>query len=252
MIKKLLFYVAIFATPFLVKAQCGPSYGDNANFDSAGTSVGISFTLSSTCGGTLTSITFSSGFTVSPSGPDNTIGYATVRLYEGNGLAGNVLGTLTNVELNSTDTFDFSALMISMNPSAQYTVMLSDFTLPVSTGRGFNTPWFPPYTGGSLYMNDIERPGEHLAFSVNIDDSTLSTSDVDIEETNVKVYPNPTTNSIQLTSLKQEEKYTIIDISGRRILQGTIKQNESIDVQHLNKGIYFIQLKKQILKFIKN
>lgn len=252
MTKKLLVFLVFISTSLFLKAQCGPSYSDNANFDSAGSSVGISFTTDNACSGTLTSITFSSGFTVQPSSPTNTIGYATVRLYEGNGLAGNVLGTLNNVELNNTGVFDFSALMIAMSASTQYTIIVSNFTLPTSTGRGFNTPWFPAYTGGSLYMNDVERPGEHLAFSVNIDDSTLSVNDVDTSETHVRVYPNPAVNSIQLRSLKQQGNYTILDLYGKKVLEGKVNINEAINVEQLNKGIYFIQLEKKVLKFIKN
>lgn len=252
MTKKLLVFFAFLSATFFLNAQCGPSYSDNANFDSAGSSVGISFTTDNTCAGTLTSITFSAGFTVQPSGPTNTIGYATVRLYEGDGLAGNVLGTLTNEELTANGIFDFSSLMISMSASTQYTIMVSDFTLPTSTGRGFNTPWFPPYTGGSLYMNDVQRPGEHLAFSVSIDDSTLSVNDVDSGETTVRVYPNPAVNSIQLTALKQPENYTILDVYGKKVLEGTVSGNEVINIEQLNKGIYFIQLKKKVLKILKN
>lgn len=163
--KNYLFFIAVL-TALMVKAQCGPSYSDNSNYDSAGNSVGISFTTDIACGGTLTSITFNSGFSAS----SNSI--ATVRLYEGSGLSGNLLAELPNIDVTSTSTFDFSALMISMATASQYTVMVSDFTLPTTTGRGFNTPWYPPYTGGSLYMNDVERPGEHLAFSIEIQENT--------------------------------------------------------------------------------
>lgn len=251
MSKKLLAFWALVCTSFFLNAQCGPSYSDNANFDNAGSSIGISFTTDASCGGTLTSITFNAGFTVFPASPTNTIGYATVRLYEGNGLAGNVLGTLNNVELNSTDTFNFAPLMITMNASSQYTIIVSDFTLITSTGRGFNTPWVPPYTGGSLYRDGVEQPGQHLAFSVNIDDSTLSTTEVALQETEVHVYPNPATNVIQLTALKQEETYTILDISGRKMTQGTWKPNAYINVEKFRRGMYFIQLEKKVLKFIK-
>ncbi len=251
MTKKLLVFFAFLSATLFLNAQCGPSYSDNANFDSAGSSVGISFTTDNACAGTLTSITFSSGFTVQPSGPTNTIGYATVRLYEGNGLGGTVLGTLTNEELTANGIFDFSSLMISMSASTQYTIIVSDFTLPTSTGHGFNTPWVPNYTGGALYMNDTERPGEHLAFSVSIDDSTLSVNDVDSRETTVRVYPNPAVNSIQLTALKQLENYTILDVYGKKVLEGTVSGNEVINIEQLNKGIYFIQLKKKVLKILK-
>ena len=250
MMKKLLVFFAAISMPFFLNAQCGPSYSDNANFDSAGTSTGISFTTDGTCSGRFTSFTFNSGFSSQPTGPGQT-GFATVRLYEGNGLGGTVLGTLTNVDIDANSTFDFSAQMISINASSQYTIIVSDFTLPTLTGRGFNGPFFPPYTGGILYRNGTAQPGEHLAFSVIIDDSTLGVNDVDANETKVKVYPNPATNSIQLTSLKQQENYTILDISGRKVLAGIVSENEAINIQQLSKGIYFIQLEKRVLKFIK-
>lgn len=251
MTKKLLVLFAFLSATLFLNAQCGPSYSDNANFDSAGTSVGISFTTDGACTGTLTSFTFNSGFSPQPTGPGQT-GFATVRLYEGDGLGGNVLGTLTNIDVGASGTFDFSALMISISASSQYTIIVSDFTLPTLTGRGFNGPFFPNYTGGTLYRNDVAQPGEHLAFSVNIDNSTLSVDDVDANETKIHVYPNPATNSIRLTSLKQQENYTILDISGRKVLAGIINENEVINVEQLTKGIYFIQLEKKVLKFIKN
>lgn len=251
MTKKLLVFLAFMSASLFLKAQCGPSYGDNANFDSAGNSIGISFTVDAACGGNLNSITISSGFTVFPSSPTNTIGYATVRLYEGNGLAGNVLATLTNVELNSTDTFDFSALAISMNPSSQYTIIISDFTLPTNTGRGFNTPWYPNYTGGSLYRDGVEQPGQHLAFSVSIDNSTLSVDNFETENKRTTIFPNPTVSYIQIKGLVTRENYTIVDMSGKAILNGIVQKDGRINVEKLSQGMYFIQLEKHVLKFVK-
>lgn len=235
-----------------MNGQCGPSYGDNANFDSAGSSVGISFTTDSSCSGMLTSITIDSGFAIQPTSPDDTEGFATIRLYEGNGLSGTVLATLTNVNIGITDTFDFSALMIPMNTASQYTVIFSEFTLPTLTGRGFNTPWVPPYTGGSLYMNDVERPGEHLAFSVNINNATLSIDDIVRADKHIQIYPNPTANTIQLTALKEIENYIIFDVHGKKVLEGNVQEHQKITVEHLQKGIYFIQLYEETLQFIKN
>lgn len=251
MTKKLLTFVMLISASLFLNAQCGPSYSDNANFDSAGNSTGISFTTDGACGGILTSITFSSGFSVQPTGPGNTIGQAIVRLYEGDGLGGTILGTLNIADIGASSTFDFSALMISINASSQYTIIVSDFTLPTLTGRGFNNPWFPNYTGGVLYRDGTGQIGEHLAFSVNIDNSTLSVNDIDANETKVKVYPNPAVNTIKLTSLAQQENYTIFDISGKKVLQGIVNVNEPIYIQQLTKGMYFIQLEKRVLKFVK-
>ncbi|WP_053002464.1 T9SS type A sorting domain-containing protein [Kordia jejudonensis] len=251
MTKKILAFVMLISASLFLNAQCGPSFSDNSNFDAAGNSTGISFTTDGTCSGILTSITFNSGFSVIAASPDNMIGQAIVRLYEGDGLGGTVLGTLNIADIGASTTFDFSALMISMNTSSQYTIIVSDFTLPTLTGRGFNGPFSTNYTGGVRYRNGVAQIGEHLAFSVNIDDSTLSVTDVDTAEMKLRVYPNPATNSIQLTALQKTENYTILDISGKKVVEGIVNENEPIYIKQLTKGIYFIQLEKRVLKFIK-
>jgi len=247
MTKKLRTFFVLFGTILSMNAQCGPSYADNASPRSVNDSVGISFTTDATCAGILTSIAideFNSFI-----GPVTNV---VVRLYAGNGTGGSVLGELTGVNLASNNTFDFSAQNIVMVASTQYTVIVDVTGSAFSVGiqYGFNTA-FNSYTGGSLFDDGVEMPGLHIDFAVSIDNSTLSVNDVDANNTKVRAYPNPATNSIQLTSLKQQENYSILDIYGRKVLEGTVKGNETIHIQQLNKGIYFVQLEKRVLKFIK-
>ncbi|WP_430410534.1 T9SS type A sorting domain-containing protein [Kordia sp.] len=118
---------------------------------------------------------------------------------------------------------------------------------------GFGSPFdpIPAYTNGSLVVDGVEDTDSDCEFMVHIDNSTLSINDINTNEIELYVYPNPATNSIQFTSLKQEENYTIFDISGRKIRAGIVSENKAINIQQLRKGIYFVQLKKQVLQFIK-
>jgi len=247
MTKKLLSFLALFSATLFMNAQCGPSYSDNASPRSVNNSIGISFTTDASCAGILTSIAVDEFNDFQ--GPVSNV---VVRLYAGNGTGGSVLGELTGINLSSNNTFDFSAQNIAMAASTQYTVIVdvSASTFGVGVQYGFNTPW-NAYVGGSLFDNGVEMPGLHIDFAVVIDNSTLSVNDVEANQTKVRAYPNPATNSIQLTSLQQKENYIILNVYGKKIAQGTVKENEAINIQQLSKGIYFIQLEKRVLKFIK-
>lgn len=81
----------------------------------------------------------------------------------------------------------------------------------------------------------------------NID--TLSTED--IEENNFKVYPNPTTEFINLPSELLGEDYKIYTILGREVDHGKIESTKLL-VESLSEGIYFLKIKRYTpVKFIK-
>jgi uncharacterized protein (TIGR02145 family) len=72
------------------------------------------------------------------------------------------------------------------------------------------------------------------------------------------IYPNPTENSINIVLPIQDapSEYIICDLSGKKILQGTVvSENTTINVKELQNGIYFIKIsnstKSKTQKFIK-
>lgn len=81
--------------------------------------------------------------------------------------------------------------------------------------------------------------------------STLSIPDVSYKSS-VKIYPNPTTDYISVSSLKQQEDYIVYNVLGMNVLRGTLSNNTKIDVSHLINGMYFLKIKNSnIIKFIK-
>ena len=68
----------------------------------------------------------------------------------------------------------------------------------------------------------------------------------------IYIYPNPVTNFIKVSGLKQAKNFRIYNMIGAKILEGVINNNKSIKVQNLSKGIYFLNFDKSTLKFIKN
>ncbi|SDX77483.1 Por secretion system C-terminal sorting domain-containing protein [Lutibacter oricola] len=81
--------------------------------------------------------------------------------------------------------------------------------------------------------------------------STLSIFDISLKET-VNVFPNPTSDFIQISGLIEDEKYIIYSVLGEELKNGVISSKEKIGIQHLNKGMYFLKLENgNTLKFIK-
>lgn len=66
------------------------------------------------------------------------------------------------------------------------------------------------------------------------------------------VYPNPVVNYINIKGLKTSKSYEIYTISGKKVANGIVSKNETIDVSQLAKGMYFLNLEnKASYKFVK-
>lgn len=87
--------------------------------------------------------------------------------------------------------------------------------------------------------------------NVKIDEITISASSLSIDEFDINrngfaVYPNPTTDYINVKNVYDEVDYQIIDIQGAVIVQGKINQNNSeINLTKLPLGLYFLKIDNQ-------
>lgn len=85
-----------------------------------------------------------------------------------------------------------------------------------------------------------------------IGSSTLSTNEV--FQDNVKIFPNPVGEELNVTVNSFD--YEIYNLVGTRIMKGSISTSNSINVNSLNQGLYFIRLDtrdfgNQVIKFLK-
>lgn len=81
---------------------------------------------------------------------------------------------------------------------------------------------------------------------------TLSTQEFGNLNLHVKLFPNPTTEYIQISGLKNTENYSIYNINGSEISTGSISNYEKIDVRNYSNGLYFLKFKKgNTIKFMK-
>jgi len=70
----------------------------------------------------------------------------------------------------------------------------------------------------------------------------------------MKLYPNPSKNSLTISGLKTKQTYSVYTILGTKVFSGNLSQNNNtIDVQELSSGLYILKLEglKKAMKFTK-
>lgn len=92
---------------------------------------------------------------------------------------------------------------------------------------------------GKLIFSGTGSNGNEL---FTFDPATLSTDDKRAEI--VKVYPNPTTDYIMVSKSLIDASYSIHDITGKTVKEGTIK-SEKVDL-NLNTGLYLFKVKTDL------
>jgi len=113
-----------------------------------------------------------------------------------------------------------------------------------------------PVGGGSHTFNWKTAAGNGTAtenFSAVIDFSSLSMEDLTLNSKNITIFPNPSSNFIQISGLTKTEKYILYNTIGTTINSGSISKNEKIDIKNLTNGLYFLKFEnRNTLKFLKD
>ncbi|NLB85712.1 MAG: T9SS type A sorting domain-containing protein [Bacteroidales bacterium] len=113
---------------------------------------------------------------------------------------------------------------------------------------GSNNPGELTTNSNKFYLEfTTDGQGQAQGFQAHYETVVLGVN----ENTNnpFRVYPNPTSSILQLEGL-QTENITIMDISGKTVLNANVS-GKSIDVSNLKPGLYIIKADNQFAKFIK-
>ena len=70
-------------------------------------------------------------------------------------------------------------------------------------------------------------------------------------ENSVFVFPNPVTDSFTIGGLTESTLVSITDIHGRVVLQQTISPNETVSVNHLSAGVYFVRANGNVMRIVR-
>ena len=110
---------------------------------------------------------------------------------------------------------------------------------------GLNGPTDIIFLGNDLYIS--ENDGQKISKLENL---ILGLDELNIRD--ITLFPNPSTDFIYLSGIKEKVEYNIFSSDGKILLSGSLRQNKNIDVRILNSGIYILQLdNKSTTRFIK-
>jgi len=137
--------------------------------------------------------------------------------------------------------------IVNVTENASYTFQISIDNVDIQVDRGNGFP------NGITYQDDLPVNNVDCIFSVNIGEGTLSIDDENILNNELSLFPNPTTDFLQISGLTNPEEYTIYNTIGNLVKKGTLHANENIEIRNFTTGIYFLKLDNgNTFKFIKN
>ncbi|MGB0868421.1 MAG: T9SS type A sorting domain-containing protein [Flavobacteriales bacterium] len=137
---------------------------------------------------------------------------------------------------------------------------LADYDHPFKDKTGLDYLFDIP-----LYINKImtESTSDYDASSntynlttkitYNYENSLLNLEDEKPLVYDVKLYPNPANDFIQIIGNYSDENIEIYNILGEKVMGNQYPINGEIDIRTLNKGLYILNIgKHKVIKFIKN
>ena len=108
------------------------------------------------------------------------------------------------------------------------------------------------YTIGEVVVQEISTPTVSLSegFINPIANEALSTTDYQLSSANISIYPNPTSQYINIKTDVILTKIELFDVLGKQIFQSRLVIN-SVEVSNFKTGIYFLRLYKDSQYIVK-
>jgi uncharacterized repeat protein (TIGR02543 family) len=101
--------------------------------------------------------------------------------------------------------------------------------------------------------NDTQNP-RTITVTHDINYTAVFDVNTNIQQTpdnDFSIYPNPVVENFRINGITAPTEVIVTDISGRIVLQQTIKADESVEVGNLPKGIYLVSVNGKTLKVVK-
>lgn len=162
------------------------------------------------------------------------------------------------IDYNANGIFESSELTVSTTSSSG-NLITSSFNVPVSAATGgtincavtmrvifSNT--FVPNGCGNFGYGEVEDYGVYFTTALSLAVSETNKS------REINIYPNPVLDILNISGSLLDADFKIYNAAGQKIKAGKVSGN-SVQVQQLTRGIYFIEIKQgeksNRLKFIK-
>lgn len=80
----------------------------------------------------------------------------------------------------------------------------------------------------------------------------LSIGNFNTQENKITIFPNPSSNYLNIINASNQIEYEIYDLLGKKVSERLMQENNQIDIRNLENGVYFIKfLEGRTHKFIK-
>ncbi len=128
----------------------------------------------------------------------------------------------------------------------------SNLLVEMSQGPALPTNWFQPKCFGASGQHRRTSGKQASANVTNININSIPYFGINLVVNNtgvgsingqeLSVYPVPTTTELNITGAPSGSRYTIADITGRRLTTGIIMSSKPVDVNALNIGLYVLNI----------
>lgn len=159
------------------------------------------------------------------------------------------------IDLNANGIFESNERVMVANNVTQAAPAVSVFTIPSLaalttcgvTMRVVSNQTMPADACGTFTYGEVEDYG------VDFIDSTLGVEESG-KSAKPEIYPNPASDILNISGISEAANFEIYNALGQKTGEGKVEDHK-VDLHHLSKGVYFIQLKDKEkvtrLKFIK-
>ena len=171
----------------------------------------------------------------------------------------------------------FTCYILALNPKLKFLEMIKKTILSLLLFSGIllcsaqvnvevqlissGTQSFSISEAGKIYFDNgylMVDDGNDAPFSFPLSDIRKvlfsgTTSIETIESDHIRIYPNPATTFLRISNDRNSDsRYQIFSIDGRLLMSGVCKQEETINISRLPKGLYLIKVDGKTFKISKS
>ena len=157
--------------------------------------------------------------------------------------------------------FAVGLLLVSLlwvNASFAQTIHTTNVTVVYSNNQSdsfFENVTQFSFSGDNLLINQngtVTPIARSIIRKLTLEDVTSSSIETYDENARIFIYPNPTSDKLNMASeTEQQVMVRIFSLNGQVLMQQQMSTSESIDVSSLSKGIYIIKINETSYKFSK-
>ncbi len=170
------------------------------------------------------------------------------------------LSTLYSCEFTPPNNFSMTEICNTIPPGnyfnslVEYVELTPDFELDITL---FFWGGADDHTFYSYHFGNEEEADTLNVYNPRSEDWSIVGINYPMHKLNIKVYPNPVQQTLYIQSAKENVKtIKIFNINGQEVMKLTGDIQNEIEVAHLMKGVYFLEIetinnRKGVSKFIK-